>query len=278
MMKFESVSDSAIESVDIDKAHEKALKFFDEDSPRVNPRDEEFVDYYGKDVVEKDLKYVEEMEEKFSGEAYEKKEVNKLATIFEAVVADQIYFSEWLGSGADTVIPSRYDDIKNGVDVIVEGDDEDEKHHLALAIDVTFGLDVDDKFDKIKREIENDKLTEVKYFSHGPEIGLKNIPRVVIGADVSTVKELSELWISNDKRALGEHRIQVQILEEIAVQLKTFKKYAESVDRVEVADKYGKTLEIINCIISEKINISGEGIENDKVYNAINDNVKTFGR
>ncbi len=53
-MRFENVSNSAIESVDIDKAYEKALKFFDEVSPRVNPNDEEFIERYGRTEVEKD--------------------------------------------------------------------------------------------------------------------------------------------------------------------------------------------------------------------------------
>jgi NADPH-dependent 7-cyano-7-deazaguanine reductase QueF-like protein len=220
------------------------------------------------------------MENKFSKNVIkEQSEVNKLSTVFEAVVADQIYFSEWLGEGADAIVSSKYDDIKNGVDVIVERDSEDEMHHLALAIDVTFGQDVGYKFDKIKREIDNGKLTEVKYFSHGSDdfgVGLKNIPRVVIGADINTVKELSEFWVGGDKKALGSHRIQVQILEEIAIQLKTFKRYAESINETEVAEKYDETFKIIDRVISEKINIPSEGMEDDKVYRAINNEMEIF--
>ncbi len=279
-MKFENVSNSAIESVDIDKSYEKAVKFFDETSPRINPMDEEFVEKYGKEEIKKDLKYVEDMEDKFSkNDIKEQKEVNKLAIIFEAIVANEIYFSEWLGSGADATVSSRYDDIKNGVDVIVERDNDDEKYHLALALDVTFGQDVNDKFNKIKKEIDTGELTEVKYFSHDSnniKIGLNNIPRVVIGADVITVKELSELWMSGDKRTLGEHKIQIQILEEIELQLKTFKDYARNIGRIDIADKYDKTLKIINRIISEKIDISSEGIAEDRVFSAIRENMRNF--
>jgi len=219
-MKLESFSKAAIESADIDKAYEKALKFLSEVSPRINPADEEFIEHYGKDKVESDIRYVAEMEEKFSQESFEEaNEMQKLAVIFEAIVLDQIYSSEWLGENADTVAASRYDDIKNGVDAIVEWDDEEDGRFLALAIDVTFAGDVADKFSKIKKGIDNES-SRIKYFSHNGTIGLENVPRAVVGADAGTVKDLIELWLSGDNRAMAEHPIQIELLEEIISQMK----------------------------------------------------------
>ncbi len=80
------------------------------------------------------------------------------------------------------------------------------------------------KFNCIKKEIEEGKLARIKYFvsEHMNIRGeLKKVPRLVIGADRETVKELGELWINRDNKALEKHPIQFTLLKEILLQCET---------------------------------------------------------
>ena len=276
-MKLESLSNSAIESADTDKAYEKAQRFLNEVSPRINPLDEEFVEHYGRKEVEKDVEYVAKMEEKFlQNNSEEASRMHKLAIIFEAIILDQVYSSEWLGESADTTASSRYDDIKNGIDAIVEWEDGgEESEFLALAIDVTFAGDVSEKFSKIKKGISSDS-SRVKYFSHNGTIGLESVPRAVIGADANTIKDLIELWLTGNKRALGEHPVQIQILEEVIGQMKAFGEYAEKIGKKEVAVKYESMRDRLDRVYDKKIDIPKGNIDNDKVFKTIEKEIGIF--
>jgi hypothetical protein len=65
---------------------------------------------------------------------------------------------------------SKFDDIVNGVDGVIEfldNEEESSQEHIALSFDVVFSSDeqrVIHKLNRTKKEIENGKLTEVKYF------------------------------------------------------------------------------------------------------------------
>src|SRR3989344_6211954 len=111
MKNFES---KIFEKIEITGIYEKATKEIEID--RINPDD--FIDLYD---TEKDKKYVAEMEQKFAkNSSPDKQESLKLATIFEAIVHQHAELSDWLGPNASTIKTSKYDDIKNGVDSIVE--------------------------------------------------------------------------------------------------------------------------------------------------------------
>jgi len=233
---------------------------------------EDFSDLY-KDA-EKDLKYVEEMEMRFRQNQKEKTEIEvmfrKIAKIFEVIVSQQIELSNWLGESAITIQASRYDDIHNGVDTIVEFDEESGPSHLALAIDVTSSHEIRKKFDKIKGEIDQGFLTEIKYFM-SENLSFRghksNVPRVVIGADKGTILDLTEKWLDKDQKALAKHIIQTIIIEEIVSQLEAFIEYAESINKFEVAKIYQKTLSILEKIKAEK------DVSEDMLFKANEDQV-----
>lgn len=121
----------------------------------------------------------------------------KLATVFEAIVHEHAELSEWFGPDAETIKPSRYDDIKNGIDTVAElKETGNSVARIAMGIDVTFSHDAELKFERIKKEIESGKLAEVKYFySESSDIKekLSNLPRVVIGADEKTIREVANM-------------------------------------------------------------------------------------
>ncbi|MFA6364829.1 MAG: hypothetical protein WCW78_00305 [Candidatus Paceibacterota bacterium] len=277
MREFGRNEDKIFETITIDQGFKKAKKFLDEAA--IKPRS--FADLYGEDSVKEDELYVEKMEAEFErGHSSETREVQKLATIFEAIVHDNADMSEWFGSGAEAIKPPRFDDIKNGVDTIVEiQEDERSASHLGLAIDATFSQDMEKKFTRIRKEIDGGQLAKVKYFQseHLSIRGeLSNLPRVIIGVDAKTIKELNELWLEGKKRELGKHPVQFQILEEIIMQLEGFRRYAEERNQKELAIIYGSTRSLIADILSKKHHEIHDTGERDQVYYAIQSNLSAF--
>jgi hypothetical protein len=219
---------------------------------------EDFKDLYGEKNIENDRLYVEGMEKKFKEDLTpEKKKLNQLAAVFEAIIYEHGELSDWFGPSAFMIKPSRYDDIKNGVDEVVEFQiDEYSASHLALAIDVTFSHEMQNKFERIKKENDTGKLTKVKYFNsdHLNIRGeLSRVPRVVVGAEARTVKELGELWMEEKNKELGKHSIQFQILKEILMQAKVFSRYANQKGKSEIAGIYDKMAIIVEQIYKDKL-------------------------
>lgn len=247
---------------------------------------DQFSDY--KDVGV-DKQYVAEMEKKFTNDEARDTETEalfrKMAKVLEAIIFEQIEQSNWLGDTATTIQASRYDDIKHGVDTIVEFEEEDGRNasHLALAIDVTTSNELRRKFDRILGEIKSGTLTEIKYFL-SESMGIRgrkfNVPRVVIGADKKTLFDLMDKWLEKDNKALAEHVIQAVIIEEILEQLKAFRIAAEHAKQDGVIAVYDKTIKIVENIKDEK-NLSEDILlqaDEDKVLQAIRDNLSWLSR
>ncbi|MBI4094345.1 MAG: hypothetical protein HY436_00900 [Candidatus Liptonbacteria bacterium] len=153
---------------------------------------------YREETTRRDMAHVEKLERTFKDESASDPEYAigvKRGELFEAIIATQIEESNWMGETAEITVPARYDDIVNGVDLIVGFTEEETHSHLGLAVDATESVrGVDRKFLKIKESIENGTLSLIKYFDseyfHGT---LRQVPRVVIGADRSTTKEVTDL-------------------------------------------------------------------------------------
>jgi len=282
MRQFERSTSKIELAIDLDKAHSKAEKVLGDP---IDPYD--FSDIYRD--VDRDVAYVKKMEKTFKEDAEqsspELREIRKSARVFEAIVHEQTELSEWFGQSATTITPSRFDDIKNGVDDIVEFQEgPGTASHLALAIDVTTSPDMRAKLDRIREEIKRGHLTEIKYFkSEVLDIkGLRqNVPRVVVGAERKTIHNLMELWLNNDTRALAEHPIQIQMLEEIRSQLIAFRDYAESVGQEKLVATYNKTLKIVESVFKEKKIRPGKHIDdfkNDEVFLSIQDFLQNLGQ
>lgn len=199
-----------------------------------------------------------------------------MALIFEALVLDQTERSNWLGENAMTVRASKFDDYANGVDMIVEFPEEISRH-LALAVDVTTSEMLAKKFSRIREEIDRGRLSRVKYYDSKNFRGeLKNVPRIIIGADQSSVRQAGELWLENKNKELAVHPMQNIILDEIVFQLKAFSDYAAGRGKKEIADSYNNSLKIIERIIREKNALFPP--ENDRVFSAIVQCCDNFGK
>lgn len=213
-------------------------------------------------------------------------EPTKKARILEAIFAEQIELSDWLGQNVFTIVPAEYDDLFHGVDLALEVPKEEGTEYLALGIDVTSSpIKIRDKLKKIKEHMADGTLTMMEYFHsdnrHDFYDVVRNISQVVIGTEGRTIKELSELWmtayglpklrrrsggpslspeaeqsqrrmIKDAKDKLGRHRVQMLILEEIKIQLSVFRNFATKVNQTEAAKKFSSLIELIDGALQEK--------------------------
>lgn len=235
--------------MNLDRIHAKALRSIGEN--RINMDD--FANMY-EGSIEKDRELIARQRSRFEkkDDTPELKEAHKLADIFEAIICEHGEMSEWFGENAMTASTSEYDDFINSIDVIVEFTREEEpSSHLGLAIDATYSRDVTHKLRKIKERIDTKELSTVKYFksSEGDFRGeLNKVPRVIVSADVNTVKELADLWMRGEKKALANHPIQFQILDQIYAQLSVFERYARRQDLEDLERRFKITRKIIGGV------------------------------
>lgn len=182
-------------------------------------------------------------------------ELKKVSDVFETILEEQIEQNEGFGPDASIIRASEYDDLINGIDAVIEFDLEKGTSHLALGIDITFGIisgtDLQKKFQSIKDDLNAGKLAKVKYFEskHGDSKGeLTELPKVVIGVDRQTVNDLAEAWLTQmvtsselkrsdlgeasrnslltrrevAKQKLATHFAQILFLKQIKLQLETY--------------------------------------------------------
>ncbi len=198
---------------------------------------DDFVDPYTEAGVAADKLMVSQYEEAFAAalaelppEKRERKiEAQEMARIFEGIMINQ---KSWFGMNADIFPTSRFDDIKHGVDAIIQHKIGDAYSHNGVAIDVTFAgpKPVFKKLEKRIDQVRKGHLSTVKYF-HSPEAGIRGqlseIPAVVVGASGDTMQELVNLFASHEDGKLSSHPVQFQILDQIKTQCDFFIELAE---------------------------------------------------
>jgi len=211
------------------------------------------------------------------------------------LLVDQVYDGDWFGSEAMAILLSEYDDILGGVDMVVEFDKE-EPERMALAVDASTSSNFEVIEEKIRKNLEklkkNKALQEVKYFESQirDDKGnyykgeLKDLIPVVVGADKENVdnlfesfSELKYLEKENNERSkerrgeirreLAKNPIQETFLQEIKLQLETYKEVLQN-ENIKVVNYCDSLLKIIDEIIEEKeVLLIGE--KSDQVFNNI---------
>ncbi len=209
-------------------------------------------------------------------------EAKMMADVFEGLVYSGIK-EKWFGDKVIAVRTAPFDDILNGVDLVIEiGNAAGGKQHVALAIDVSFGVkSVPNKFRGILEKIDENKPTEVKYFqTKGFKGMLTNVPRTVVGVERDAVEKLAGLWLSTEadaasRKQFQEHAIQLLILEQIVAQLEVFADYANrdnagDGEREEYVTMCDQTLELLRPILEKKQEtLSIAEFKHDRVHKEI---------
>ncbi len=262
----------------IEQASRKAKRTLH--NAEINPRD--FIELYGKDNVERDLARADNKEKGFVSEA------NKAyAEVLEGIMYDQIGRGDWFGKKASTIKSSKYDDLYNGCDLILELEDFAQTlSHLSLSIDVTFGTMTEEKkFAAIKNNIDEDRLGKIKYFhsEHGGFRGeLSKVPQVVIGVEKDLVIKLAGLWAdetglkTKSQAILKDHPVQRLILSELLLELNVFKNYAKNTGKKSLVPAFQKNINILEHILREKSHVSLGNLHDDKVFVAIRNSLEMF--
>lgn len=217
------------------KSSEKVRERLDEIS--FDPND--FADLYSEQNVKQDLEYVAEMERYFKASASNEiapglteGDVKRLSERVEYEVIRGINVGQWF-EGVGAYKTSDFDDIANGVDVVLEMQENGNYGHLGMGVDITFSHNIDKKFQRIKNEIDNfdgdkNRLARVKYFDSahtGIRGELNSLARAVIAIDLPMLKDMTTI---KDADSLNSHISKHVTLLEIQHQLSIFLNYAKS--------------------------------------------------
>lgn len=122
-----------------DKLFQKKVEVVD----AYRPKETDFSDIYSQVEIQDDLKEIQRLEKEWDDKEKTGREIyiEKISSIYEAVIADQISANAWFGENCDSIPASRFDDIKNGVDVVTIFNTEKSTEYVGLGVDVTFSSD-----------------------------------------------------------------------------------------------------------------------------------------
>ncbi len=251
---------------------------------------EDFSNLYGADSIKDDLRYVRNRHEDFRDsdrvavtEDLTRGDIRKLAERVEYEVIRGINAGHWFeGMGAHKT--SEYDDIKNGVDIVLETLEGNSYGHLGLGVDVTFSKDVLAKFRRIKDEIDaydgkDNRLAVVKYFSSentGVRGELHSMARAVVAVDLPMLRDMTRL---KDADALHDHISKHVTILEIVEQLTTFIEYANEKNPA-AAKHLQRSLDFVRSIAdkldSERKVEQSEYLKNRRADEAIEEGLALF--
>jgi len=259
----------------------------------INPKDlvreEDPNDIYSIDRVQHDLQYVDKMQQRFAESDNEKlpngltfKEVRQLAEIAEYDLIRGINLGGWIPHGR-AIKTSDFDDIANGVDLVMEiGGKQSSIGHLGLGVDVSFSLNLQKKFQRIKEEIDAydgrlNRLGVVKYFQSqaaGMRGELSGLPRVVTAFDLGVLEDMA---VKSEQ--LKGHIGQALMITTMQKQLSVFHEYALDVNPA-CAAQLQRPLNMIGAI-SQMTNSkerleSSEYTKNHKADDAVEAGLKLF--
>lgn len=197
--------------------------------PRIQEKN--FEEVFGAEEVARDLAMLHRVEEKFKEqlehlsrtEADNVRQGEKLGHVLEVIISEAGEEYKWAGENAHFIRTSRFDDVINGVDLIIEFQPEEDRpddatpHRVALAVDATRNNDTSIIRQKVQRNIEKlmrvqgRRAPEVKYYQsptnpnvRGP---LETVIPVVIGLQDRNANELINLIapLKNFPALLAKH-------------------------------------------------------------------------
>lgn len=191
-------------------------------------KEENFSDIYPTSEIRKDVDLTKRLEK---GHVLH----TEKGEILEEVLRQEIYHACWFGENCETVQTTKFDDLTNHTDFVIELDTDD---RIKLAVDTTVTNDmevIEKKVIRIKNELDKKTGTTIKYFQSNltwednPEKGeIEDIPSIIIAFDYDNLKKMCEIIAGpGGKEKLGKTSLQIYILEDVTSQLEIQKEYLE---------------------------------------------------
>lgn len=189
-------------------------------------------------------------------EAARVEKMKKVATIVERAIIHAVTTVAWYGEGISIESTSQFDDVKRGVDGVLQiRRESDDDTFLALGIDATFrGLLSEEykiKFSGILESIYKGYKTRIKYFkNHQGELMEEfAAPKVVLYFDNKDVKSLVNLVKnSGDAEAIKEFKAnpqRVATMNQILVQCQILGEFAKECNN-SISAQYDEFIDAIN--------------------------------
>jgi hypothetical protein len=189
----------------------------------------------------------------------------KIATIVEQALAYSVSELGWYGENVKVSSASRFDDVKRGVDDVLEitKKNEDDKY-LGLGIDVTYnGLQSErykDKFERLLESIRVGQKTKIKYFKNqkGEPMPEFVVPKIVLHFKGVDVKELAH-FVRNfqdpvAREALAKSPMKASVINQVIVQCEILADFADEFHN-SIALKYRSIMNAISELATKDIQV-----------------------
>ncbi len=217
-------------------------------------RESNFEDLYGHGAVVADIALVSNLRDEIARRetSTEDRQIARVSAVLEGMMMDQIECADWLGPNMFTQFASEYDDYMNGIDIIVERENDQGNTVTGIAIDVTRGhKSMEKKIQRIGQEVRQGTLSRIKYFRsekspHRGEVNL--VPRVVVGVSNVTLEKAVRQWVDGANAELATDRIQLVILEEICMQLDVYRTLARRSNKTRASDHLDRQFAIFDGV------------------------------
>lgn len=236
------------------------LERYDED----RPVEEDFSDVYSREDIRRDIEAVEKRE---AGFLKGREEISNISRALEVVIPKSLEMF-WLTEDIFTHPTSKFDDIKRGIDAVLEFDPEQiGTNRMAVGIDFTsdIGTNINGKVGaKVENFILHTRGQTVKYFEAEysyKEDGvvrqrrghIETVPVVVSikRDDLQRLFYLHNAFGTGRKdidatKEIAEHNAKTVVLLEILEQLRLFSKLYERFGENKKAKRVGKMIDILS--------------------------------
>lgn len=238
---------------------------------------------YDPAVVERDKGVVAGLKEIFESKMQtipNMREAKHAATVFEFLISEQASERKWFGGNTRIIPTSEYDDFAGGVDGVLHVKDASQNSFLALGVDVTFSAQgLEHKMHTIRQQINDGEMARVKYFQlpDGNFKGeLKNVPRIVLAADITTVVQMTEQWMEGLDKAFDNHWLRFQLLESIIQQCETYGKFADKKGQAKIAEEYKKMHAKFSSILSLQLKFKKDPGDRDRAAHQMRPVLQNF--
>ncbi|MEI6316492.1 MAG: hypothetical protein WCO65_02065 [bacterium] len=250
----------------------------------------------GRAQVEKDIKDLADREEDFKQKksnldpkyAANLEKNAKVATIVEQGLAYAVSDLGWYGENVKISPASRFDDVKRGIDDVLEISRKSETdRYLGLGIDVTYnGLFSEkyrDKFERLLESIRLGQKNKIKYFKNKKGEPMKEfaIPKIILHFDGSDVKEIAYFVKHSADSAVKENftnsNMKISVLNQIMAQCEILADFANGCGN-SIALEYKGVVDSINEFATKNKEIEKilENKENDETVKRLQYFVSKF--